>query len=168
MLILKIFIPILPTGKSNDFSTLFYSQAPQKLHLYTCLSSLWCIWIKLCWATHKGRKMIRWIWMENLKTSPKFTALCLRSLAGLQVEADQRVMMVAEGNSTYLECLPRSRHAAVTWYKQAGENSPELNQVDACEDISIETSLTSLNFNPVFIRSRWSQGTSWWLSSGAF
>lgn len=77
-------------------------------------------------------------------------------------------MMVAEGNSTYLECLPRSRHAAVTWYKQAGENSPELNQVDACEDISIETSLTSLNFNTVFIRSRWSQGTSWWLSSGAF
>lgn len=50
-------------------------------------------------------------------------------LAGLQVEAEQRVMMVAEGNSTYLECLPRSRHAAVTWYKQAGENSPELNQV---------------------------------------
>lgn len=51
--------------------------------------------------------------------------------AGLQVEAEQRVMLVAEGNSTYLECLPRSRHAAVTWYKQAGENSPELNQVSA-------------------------------------
>lgn len=45
------------------------------------------------------------------------------------MEAEQRVMMVAEGNSTYLECLPRSRHAAVTWYKQAGENSPELNKV---------------------------------------
>lgn len=45
------------------------------------------------------------------------------------MEAERRVMMVAEGNSTYLECLPRSRHAAVTWYKQAGENSPELNQV---------------------------------------
>ncbi|KAG8002833.1 Semaphorin-3A, partial [Nibea albiflora] len=54
---------------------------------------------------------------------------CVRQGAGLQVEAEQRVMMVAEGNSTYLECLPRSRHAAVTWYKQAGENSPELNQV---------------------------------------
>ena len=40
-------------------------------------------------------------------------------------------MIVVEGNSTYLECLPRSRHAAVTWYKQAGENSPELNQVNA-------------------------------------
>ena len=50
--------------------------------------------------------------------------------AGLQVEAEQRVMMVAEGNSTYLECLPRSRQASVTWYKQAGENSPELNQVN--------------------------------------
>lgn len=49
--------------------------------------------------------------------------------AVLQVEAEQRMMMVAEGNSTYLECLPRSRHAAVTWYKEAGENSPELNQV---------------------------------------
>nr|XP_019944400.1 PREDICTED: semaphorin-3A-like [Paralichthys olivaceus] len=54
---------------------------------------------------------------------------CVRQGAVLQVEAEQRVMMVAEGNSTYLECLPRSRHAAVTWYKQAGENSPELNQV---------------------------------------
>uniref|UniRef100_A0A3B3DA11 Sema domain, immunoglobulin domain (Ig), short basic domain, secreted, (semaphorin) 3H n=1 Tax=Oryzias melastigma TaxID=30732 RepID=A0A3B3DA11_ORYME len=54
---------------------------------------------------------------------------CVRQGAGLQVEAEQRVMLVAEGNSTYLECLPRSRHAAVTWYKQAGENSPELNQV---------------------------------------
>ncbi|GLD45786.1 semaphorin-3ab-like isoform X1 [Lates japonicus] len=54
---------------------------------------------------------------------------CVRQGAALQVEAEQRVMMVAEGNSTYLECLPRSRHAAVTWYKQAGENSPELNQV---------------------------------------
>lgn len=55
----------------------------------------------------------------------------LFNLAGLQVEAEQRVMMVAEGNSTYLECLPRSRHAAVTWYKQAGENSAELNQVQS-------------------------------------
>ncbi|XP_056155495.1 sema domain, immunoglobulin domain (Ig), short basic domain, secreted, (semaphorin) 3H [Lampris incognitus] len=54
---------------------------------------------------------------------------CVIQGAGLQVEAEHRGMMVAEGNSTYLECLPRSRHAAVTWYKQAGENSPELHQV---------------------------------------
>ncbi|XP_056453068.1 sema domain, immunoglobulin domain (Ig), short basic domain, secreted, (semaphorin) 3H isoform X2 [Gadus chalcogrammus] len=54
---------------------------------------------------------------------------CVRQGAGLHVEAEQRAMMVAEGNSTYLECLPRSRHAAVTWYKQAGENSPELHKV---------------------------------------
>ncbi|KAI3356770.1 hypothetical protein L3Q82_003451 [Scortum barcoo] len=54
---------------------------------------------------------------------------CVKQGARLHVEAEQRVMMVAEGNSTYLECLPRSRHADVTWYKQAGKNSPELNQV---------------------------------------
>lgn len=54
---------------------------------------------------------------------------CVRHGAGLQVKAEQRTMVVAEGNSTYLECLPRSKHAAITWYKEAGENSLELNQV---------------------------------------
>ncbi|XP_077370979.1 sema domain, immunoglobulin domain (Ig), short basic domain, secreted, (semaphorin) 3H isoform X2 [Festucalex cinctus] len=62
---------------------------------------------------------------------------CVRQGAGLRVEAEQRLMMVAEGNSTYLECLPRSRHAAVTWYKQAGENSPELNQVMSGEQVVV-------------------------------
>nr|XP_057939927.1 sema domain, immunoglobulin domain (Ig), short basic domain, secreted, (semaphorin) 3H isoform X1 [Doryrhamphus excisus]XP_057939928.1 sema domain, immunoglobulin domain (Ig), short basic domain, secreted, (semaphorin) 3H isoform X1 [Doryrhamphus excisus] len=62
---------------------------------------------------------------------------CVRQGAGLQVEAEHRVMTVAEGNSTYLECLPRSRHAAVTWYKQAGENSPELNQVLTGEQVVV-------------------------------
>ncbi|XP_061636263.1 sema domain, immunoglobulin domain (Ig), short basic domain, secreted, (semaphorin) 3H isoform X1 [Phyllopteryx taeniolatus] len=62
---------------------------------------------------------------------------CVRQGAGLQVEAEQRLMMVAEGNSTYLECLPRSRHAAVTWYKQAGENSPELNEVLSGEQVVV-------------------------------
>lgn len=65
------------------------------------------------------------------KISLTRSTFSLFNLAGLQVEAEQRVMMVAEGNSTYLECLPRSRHAAVTWYKQAGENSAELNQVQS-------------------------------------
>lgn len=68
-------------------------------------------------------------------------------LAGLQVEAEQRVMMVAEGNSTYMECLPRSRHAAVTWYKQAGENSPELNQVNTSH-----TSTSSTRSSPTMCR----------------
>lgn len=62
---------------------------------------------------------------------------CVRQGAGLQVEAEQRLMMVAEGNSTYLECLPRSRQAAVTWYKQAGENSPELNQVVSGDQVLV-------------------------------
>ncbi|XP_029575938.1 semaphorin-3ab isoform X2 [Salmo trutta] len=62
---------------------------------------------------------------------------CVKQGAGLQVKAEQRMMMVAEGNSTYLECLPKSRHAAVTWYKQAGENSPELNQLQSGEQLVV-------------------------------
>ncbi|XP_067096370.1 sema domain, immunoglobulin domain (Ig), short basic domain, secreted, (semaphorin) 3H isoform X1 [Osmerus mordax] len=54
---------------------------------------------------------------------------CVRQGAGLQVKAEQRRMVVAEGNSTYLECLPKSKHAVVTWFKEPGENSPELQQV---------------------------------------
>ncbi|CAB1336291.1 unnamed protein product [Coregonus sp. 'balchen'] len=42
---------------------------------------------------------------------------CVRQGAGLQVKSEQRMMMVAEGNSTYLECMPKSRHAAL----QSGE-----------------------------------------------
>lgn len=67
---------------------------------------------------------------QTIQQKSPVTSLPHLHSAGLQVEAEQRLMMVAEGNSTYLECLPRSRHAAVTWYKQAGENSPELNQVN--------------------------------------
>ncbi|KAM6976474.1 sema domain, immunoglobulin domain (Ig), short basic domain, secreted, (semaphorin) 3H [Aplochiton taeniatus] len=60
---------------------------------------------------------------------------CVRQGAGLQVEAEQRVIMVAEGNSTFLECLPKSRRAAITWYKQAGKNSPELHQVTSGDQL---------------------------------
>lgn len=37
--------------------------------------------------------------------------------------------MVAVGNSTYLECLPKSHHATVSWYKDIGENSLEQQKV---------------------------------------
>lgn len=40
--------------------------------------------------------------------------------------------MVAVGNSTYLECLPNSHHAKVTWFKQTGENSLEQYEVQTC------------------------------------
>uniref|UniRef100_A0A3Q2YPI3 Sema domain, immunoglobulin domain (Ig), short basic domain, secreted, (semaphorin) 3H n=1 Tax=Hippocampus comes TaxID=109280 RepID=A0A3Q2YPI3_HIPCM len=72
-----------------------------------------------------------------MPTVRRYEPYCQCVGAGLQVEAEQRLMMVAEGNSTYLECLPRSRHAAVTWYKQAGENSPELNQVRSGEQVVV-------------------------------
>ncbi|XP_070964107.1 semaphorin-3ab-like isoform X1 [Oncorhynchus clarkii lewisi] len=62
---------------------------------------------------------------------------CVRQGAGLQVKAEQRMMMVAEGNSTYLECMPKSRHAAVTWYIQAGENSPELHQLQSGKQLVV-------------------------------
>ncbi|KAJ8015903.1 hypothetical protein DPEC_G00001520 [Dallia pectoralis] len=62
---------------------------------------------------------------------------CVRQGAALQVEAEQRTMIVAEGNSTYMECLPKSRHAAITWYKQAGENSAELHQLQSGEQLVV-------------------------------
>uniref|UniRef100_A0A8C9RVW0 Sema domain, immunoglobulin domain (Ig), short basic domain, secreted, (semaphorin) 3H n=1 Tax=Scleropages formosus TaxID=113540 RepID=A0A8C9RVW0_SCLFO len=54
---------------------------------------------------------------------------CVRQGAGLRVETEERVMVVAEGNGTYLECLAKSQHASVTWYRDAGGNSHELYQV---------------------------------------
>uniref|UniRef100_A0A8C9T347 Sema domain, immunoglobulin domain (Ig), short basic domain, secreted, (semaphorin) 3H n=1 Tax=Scleropages formosus TaxID=113540 RepID=A0A8C9T347_SCLFO len=54
---------------------------------------------------------------------------CVCLPAGLRVETEERVMVVAEGNGTYLECLAKSQHASVTWYRDAGGNSHELYQV---------------------------------------
>lgn len=50
-------------------------------------------------------------------------------LAGLQVQTEEKAIVVAVGNSTYLECLSKSSHATVTWFKQTGENSLEQHQV---------------------------------------
>ncbi|XP_073723924.1 sema domain, immunoglobulin domain (Ig), short basic domain, secreted, (semaphorin) 3H isoform X2 [Misgurnus anguillicaudatus] len=54
---------------------------------------------------------------------------CVRQGAGLQVETEEKTQVVAVGNSTYLECLPKSHHATVTWYKELGENSLEQHKV---------------------------------------
>lgn len=51
--------------------------------------------------------------------------------AGLQVDAEEKTQVVALGNSTYLECLPKSHHATVTWFKDIGENSLEQHKVHA-------------------------------------
>ncbi|XP_023691064.1 sema domain, immunoglobulin domain (Ig), short basic domain, secreted, (semaphorin) 3H [Paramormyrops kingsleyae] len=62
---------------------------------------------------------------------------CVRQGAGLQVETEERQMVVAKGNGTYLECLPKSQHATVTWYKEAGGNSHELSQVASGEQLVV-------------------------------
>ncbi|XP_030640157.1 sema domain, immunoglobulin domain (Ig), short basic domain, secreted, (semaphorin) 3H [Chanos chanos] len=62
---------------------------------------------------------------------------CVRQGAGLQVQAEERTLVVAVGNSTYLECVPKSRHAAITWFKEAGENSLEQQQVTSGEHLVV-------------------------------
>lgn len=55
-----------------------------------------------------------------------FIPVCI---AGLDVQSEKKEIVVAEGNSTYLECLPNSHHAKITWFKQIGENSLEQYEV---------------------------------------
>ncbi|XP_051509937.1 sema domain, immunoglobulin domain (Ig), short basic domain, secreted, (semaphorin) 3H isoform X2 [Myxocyprinus asiaticus] len=62
---------------------------------------------------------------------------CVRQGAGLQVEAVEKILVVAVGNSTYLECLPKSHHATVTWYKDIGENSLEQHKVVSGDQLVI-------------------------------
>ncbi|XP_072537667.1 sema domain, immunoglobulin domain (Ig), short basic domain, secreted, (semaphorin) 3H [Salminus brasiliensis] len=62
---------------------------------------------------------------------------CVRQGAGLQVQTEEKAIVVAVGNSTYLECLPKSRHAAVTWFKQTGENSLEQHQVTSGDQLVV-------------------------------
>ncbi|XP_039534725.1 sema domain, immunoglobulin domain (Ig), short basic domain, secreted, (semaphorin) 3H isoform X2 [Pimephales promelas] len=62
---------------------------------------------------------------------------CVRHGAGLQVEAEEKTLVVAVGNSTYLECLPKSHHATVTWYKDIGENSLEQHKVTSGKQLVV-------------------------------
>lgn len=52
-------------------------------------------------------------------------------IAGLEVQSEEKEIVVAVGNSTYLECLPNSHHAKITWFKQTGENSLEQYEVQS-------------------------------------
>lgn len=52
-------------------------------------------------------------------------------IAGLEVQSEEKEIVVAVGNSTYLECLPNSHHATITWFKQIGENSLEQYEVQS-------------------------------------
>ncbi|KAA0714001.1 Semaphorin-3ab Semaphorin-1B [Triplophysa tibetana] len=62
---------------------------------------------------------------------------CVSQGAVLQVEAEEKNLVVAVGNSTYLECFPKSHHATVTWYKDIGENSLEQQKVESGEHLIV-------------------------------
>ncbi|KAJ8257386.1 hypothetical protein GJAV_G00185050 [Gymnothorax javanicus] len=62
---------------------------------------------------------------------------CVKQGAGLQVKAEEKVMVVVEGNSTYLECLPKSQHAAITWYREEPGDSHRLHQVKSREQLVV-------------------------------
>lgn len=62
---------------------------------------------------------------------------CVRQGAGLQVQSEEKEIVVALGNSTYLECLPKSHHATVSWFKQTGENSLEQYQITSGEQMVV-------------------------------
>ncbi|XP_062854524.1 sema domain, immunoglobulin domain (Ig), short basic domain, secreted, (semaphorin) 3H [Trichomycterus rosablanca] len=62
---------------------------------------------------------------------------CVRLGAGLRVQSEEKEIVVALGNSTYLECLPKSHHATVTWFKQIGENSLELYQITSGDQLVV-------------------------------
>ncbi|XP_056628604.1 sema domain, immunoglobulin domain (Ig), short basic domain, secreted, (semaphorin) 3H isoform X2 [Triplophysa dalaica] len=62
---------------------------------------------------------------------------CVSQGAGLQVEAEEKTLVVAVGNSTYLECFPKSHHATVSWYKDIGENSLEQQKVESGEHLIV-------------------------------
>ncbi|KAJ8370913.1 hypothetical protein SKAU_G00109410 [Synaphobranchus kaupii] len=62
---------------------------------------------------------------------------CVKQGAGLQVEAEEKVMVVAEGNSTYLECLPKSQHATITWFREERGDGHKLHQVKSGEQLVV-------------------------------
>ncbi|XP_029455454.1 semaphorin-3A-like [Rhinatrema bivittatum] len=60
---------------------------------------------------------------------------CFKEGALLQVKAEEKEILVAEGNGTYLECLPKAHHASVTWLRVINESSWELQKVTAGNQI---------------------------------
>ncbi|KAM9475254.1 sema domain, immunoglobulin domain (Ig), short basic domain, secreted, (semaphorin) 3H [Clarias gariepinus] len=62
---------------------------------------------------------------------------CVRQGAGLEVQSEEKEIVVAVGNSTYLECLPNSHHATITWFKQIGENSLEQYEVTSRDHLVV-------------------------------
>lgn len=50
-------------------------------------------------------------------------------------EVEEKVIYVAEGNGTFLECLPKSHHATVTWTHETNETKREQQKVSPGDHI---------------------------------
>uniref|UniRef100_H3BF50 Uncharacterized protein n=1 Tax=Latimeria chalumnae TaxID=7897 RepID=H3BF50_LATCH len=49
--------------------------------------------------------------------------------AAVMEKVEEKLMLVARGNSTFLECLPKSRLAKVTWLQEANDTNGEFQKV---------------------------------------
>lgn len=45
---------------------------------------------------------------------------------------DDRVVFATENNSTFLECIPRSPQATVTWFVQRDDRKEEVRRFSVC------------------------------------
>ncbi|XP_078518007.1 semaphorin-3A-like isoform X1 [Lissotriton helveticus] len=54
---------------------------------------------------------------------------CFKHGVPIQVKPEEKVIVVSEGNGTFLECVPKSRRATVTWVKVTNETHPDLQKV---------------------------------------
>ncbi|XP_069499299.1 semaphorin-3A-like [Ambystoma mexicanum] len=54
---------------------------------------------------------------------------CFKEGVPVQVKPEEKVIVVAEGNGTFLECLPKSRRATVTWVRVANETNSDSQKV---------------------------------------
>ncbi|XP_041047524.1 sema domain, immunoglobulin domain (Ig), short basic domain, secreted, (semaphorin) 3H isoform X1 [Carcharodon carcharias] len=54
---------------------------------------------------------------------------CFNQGGAMHTWTEEKVMFVVEGNSTYLECIPKSQLATVTWLLESSDKSGRLQEV---------------------------------------
>nr|XP_014343964.1 PREDICTED: semaphorin-3B [Latimeria chalumnae] len=62
---------------------------------------------------------------------------CFSQGAAVMEKVEEKLMLVARGNSTFLECLPKSRLAKVTWLQEANDTNGEFQKVASRDGIII-------------------------------
>ncbi|XP_067855053.1 sema domain, immunoglobulin domain (Ig), short basic domain, secreted, (semaphorin) 3H [Heptranchias perlo] len=74
---------------------------------------------------------------------------CFNQGGAMHTWTEEKVMFVVEGNSTYLECLPKSRHATVTWLLELSDKNGRLQEVTFGDQvIPIEQGLLIRQIDP--------------------